>query len=211
MNCGNFHHFISGLAGGFLSAGGGGGDPAGGASRTCNRVGLKGKFFFPGICQASFSWSCTEGTSNPKIVYTGHFDRIEKKLLLTVTRIYQPFSITQSSVSQTFFSDFCFHWALLAETVDHEPFLGRSLLLRPLQNFQGQPPGGWGPLPGPSGGSEHRRLLRGGRHSAGVDTRTSGFSAVPSDPTQLSRASFRVGNAAKTVGDKHVAISQSCS
>lgn len=79
MNCGNFHHFISGLAGGFQSAPGGGGSPAGGVSRTCNRVGLKGKFFFPGICQASFSWSCTEGTSNPKIVYTGHFDRIEKK------------------------------------------------------------------------------------------------------------------------------------
>lgn len=47
MNCGNFHHFISGRAGGFLRV------PAAqkqpqleGENTECNRVGPKGNFFF---------------------------------------------------------------------------------------------------------------------------------------------------------------------
>lgn len=41
-------------------------------------LGGEGNFFLPGICQGSFSWYCMEGTSTPKIMYTGRFDRIEK-------------------------------------------------------------------------------------------------------------------------------------
>lgn len=97
-----------------------------------------------------------------------------------------------------FFSEFCSRWTLLAGTVDREPFLGRSLLFRPLQNFQGQPPGGQGPLPGPGGGCGRRRLARRGRHSAGRRRPDFGGSRrcrrILRKP---SGASFRVGNAAK--------------
>lgn len=135
LNCGNFHHFISGHAGGFLSVQAAWGNPScRGRIGRIIELGWKGNVLFPGICQGRFSWFCTEETSNPKIIYTGRFDRNWKKASMDYDRD-RPTLLNQTTGLQPcvfFFSNFCLHW-----TLDCQPFLGGSLLLGPLENFQG--------------------------------------------------------------------------
>jgi hypothetical protein len=47
-----------------------------GENKRHNRVGLEGNFFSWYL--SSFSWYCAGGPSDPRIIYTGHVDRIEK-------------------------------------------------------------------------------------------------------------------------------------
>ena len=62
----------------------------------------KGDVLFPGICQGTFSRSCTEGASSPELKYPGHFDRSGKKLPSSMTRLDQPFSVKPLGFSWRF-------------------------------------------------------------------------------------------------------------
>lgn len=118
-----------------------------GRGRRIIECGWKGSALFPGICQGSFLY-CTEGTSNPKIIYTGHFDRIEEKRLLTMTRVDQPFSVKQLGFSLMLFSNFCFHWTLCAKTQWTEAISRKEPIVRAALELLGHPPGQQGPSPG---------------------------------------------------------------
>lgn len=72
----------------------------GGCAR--DRVGPKGRRSLPGICQGTFSRSCTEGASSPELKYPGHFDRSGKKLPSSMTRLDQPFSVKPLGFSWRF-------------------------------------------------------------------------------------------------------------
>lgn len=95
-------------------------------------LGWEGNVLFPGICQGRFSRFYTEETSNARIIYTGRFDRTEKKASMDYDEDRATLLNQTTGLQPHFFSNFCLRW-----TLDCQPFLGGSLLLGPLENFRG--------------------------------------------------------------------------
>ena len=217
LNCGNFHHFISGHAGAFLSVQAAWGNPScRGRIGRIIEFGWEGNVLFPGICQGRFSWFCTEETSNPKIIYTGRFDRTEKKASMDYDKD-RPTLLNQTIGLQphvVFFFQFLFALDSSLSAISR-----REPIVRATWELPGHPlgqerwlAGGCDP-PGRTHPCAHLHgSLRGSLQGSRWKRKLRGIcSCLIRSMYSAEQASLCIGNAVKTVGDEHVAISPSCS